>query len=373
MRVLIAPDSFGDTLTAVAAADAIARGWTAARPADVPVRAPQSDGGPGFVDVLAATARPDRSGEVIATPVSGPLGAGVIAHWLLDGRDPGTSTAYLESAQACGLHLLGGSPTPRTAVHADTRGVGDLMDAALRRGARRLVIGLGGSATSDGGRGMIEALGGPDTARERCADVDIVAATDVTNPLLGPSGAVAVFGPQKGADPATITRLDERLTSWSRVLDRLAGTDITTRPGAGAAGGLGAALFALGARRVSGADVVAGATHRAAEVADAGVVITGEGKVDRQTAAGKVVSALTAEAARAGVPVVVLAGQIALGADEIARAGIAAAHSLVDEAGSVERAMSDAGHQLTRLAERVAGEWPEATGPRQNGPRHGRE
>ncbi|GAA1482841.1 glycerate kinase [Gordonia sinesedis] len=352
MRVLIAPDSFGDTLTAVAAADAIARGWLAARASDVVVRAPQSDGGPGFVDVLAA-----RFGEVIDEQVSGPLGAGVTARWLLDDRDPDRASAYIECAQACGLSLLGGVPTPRTALAADTRGVGELLDAALRRGVGRVVVGLGGSASSDGGYGMIDALGGAVTAAARFADIDVVAATDVDNPLLGRDGAVAVFGPQKGADTDALGRLEDRMSQWARVLAGMAGADVSGRPGAGAAGGLGAALLALGGRRASGAELIAEATGRAADVASADLVITGEGKLDQQTLSGKVVAAVTAEAVDAGIPVVVLAGQIALSPAEIASAGIVAASSIVDEAGSVQVAMNDAGNQLARLAERVARDW----------------
>lgn len=348
LRVLIAPDSFGDTLTAVAAAQAIANGWSAARPDDVIVRAPQSDGGPGFVDVLAS-----RFGDVREETVSGPLGASVRAHWLLDDRtDP--PTAYIECAQACGLHQLGGGPTPRTALHADTRGVGELVAAAIAAGAGRIVVGLGGSATTDGGRGMIDALGGPTGAVEALRDIDIVAASDVENPLLGPHGAAAVFGPQKGADADALATLEERMSMWARVLTTMAGRDVSGEDGAGAAGGLGAALLALGGTRVSGATVVADATDQADDVAASDLVITGEGKFDSQTLRGKVVAALTAAAAAAGSPTIVFAGQVALEPEEIAAAGIAEAHSIVEHAGSLERAMTDAGNQLTALAEVTA-------------------
>ncbi|MFW0792836.1 glycerate kinase [Gordonia sp. CPCC 205515] len=351
MRVLIAPDSFGDTLSAVDATAAIARGWARARPDDVLAPAPQSDGGPGFVDVLAA-----RFGEVRSADVVGPLGAGVTASWLYADRGAGP-TGYIECAQACGLHQLGGRPTPRTSMSADTTGVGQLIAAALDDGVTTIVVGLGGSATSDGGRGMIDALGGPDAAARRLADVTIIAASDVENPLLGPLGAVAVFGPQKGADPDALGRLEERMTQWSRVLGRLAGRDISAEPGAGAAGGLGAALLALGGKRVSGATVVAEATDRDADIAAADLVITGEGKFDSQTLRGKVVSALNGAAQAAGIPTVVFAGQVALSDEEIAAAGIRSAHAIVDVAGSVEVAMTDADNQLTRLAEQVASQW----------------
>src|ERR1700757_60923 len=176
MRVLIAPDCFGDSLSAVAAAGAIAAGWRDGRPDDELTLAPQAGGGPGFVDVLAT-----RIGERRTNRVSGPLGAEVDAQWVFD---TDSATAYLECAQACGLALLGGKPTPRTALDAHTRGVGELMEAALAADARRMVVGLGGSATTDGGRGMIEALGGLRIAAQRLSRIDVVAATDVEHPLL---------------------------------------------------------------------------------------------------------------------------------------------------------------------------------------------
>ncbi|MGK2319025.1 glycerate kinase family protein [Gordonia rhizosphera NBRC 16068] len=351
MRILIAPDSFGDTLSAVAASAAIARGWSAARPADELRSAPQSDGGPGFVAVLAS-----RFGDLRSATVTGPLGAAVRASWLLDDRTS-SPVAYIECAQACGLHQLGGRPTPRTALSADTTGVGQLVDAALDAGAHTIVVGLGGSATTDGGRGLVDALGGPAQAVQRLSGVEVVVASDVENPLLGPLGAAAVFGPQKGADPATVERLEERMGQWSRVLEGMAGRDVSGEEGAGAAGGLGAALLALGGRRVSGATVVAEATDRAADVASSDLVITGEGKFDSQTLRGKVVSALNAEATDAGVPTVVFAGQVVLTPEEVAAAGIAGAYAIVDVAGSVDVAMNDADNQLTRLAEKVASGW----------------
>lgn len=352
MRVLIAPDSFGDTLTAVAAAEAIARGWSASRPGDEVVRAPQSDGGPGFVEVLAG-----RFGTVRTETVPGPLGAAVTARWLLDDRDPDRPVAYIECAQACGLHLLGGAPTPRTALSADTAGVGRLVDAALHAGVASVVVGLGGSASTDGGRGVVEALGGPTAAVARCAGIQVVAASDVENPLLGPAGAVAVFGPQKGADADGLVRLEERMVQWHRVLAGMAGRSVADAQGAGAAGGLGAALLALGGRRVSGATVVATATDRDRDVTSADLVITGEGKLDSQTLKGKVVAALTASARAAGVPTIVVAGQVSLTAQEIAEAGIDSAYAITDHAGSVRLAMEDANNQLTSLARVIADRW----------------
>jgi glycerate kinase len=383
LRVLIAPDCYGDSLTAVEAAQAIADGWRRARPHDELTLAPQSDGGPGFVDVLAG-----RVGERRSLRVSGPLTAEVDADWVFDGDEP--RTAYIECARACGLSLLGGPPTVETALAAHSRGVGQLMAAAVAAGAGRIVVGLGGSSCTDGGRGMIEALtaharsttntaharsttntaharsttktaharstttNSVGAARELLADVELIAATDVGHPLLGPMGAARVFGPQKGADPDAVQALERRLTEWAAVLDAAAGRPVRDQPGAGAAGGLGAGLLALGGRRESGATVIAEHTHLLDDVAAAELVITGEGRFDDQSLHGKVVSAL-AGAAR-GTPVLVLAGQVTLDAAALRDAGIAGAYSIADHAGSVQLAMADAANQLAGLAEVTADE-----------------
>lgn len=352
LRVLIAPDCFGDSLTAVEAADAIAAGWQRGRPQDDLVLAPLSDGGPGFVDVLAARHPGWQSNS---SRVCGPLSEQAEARWVFD---PGTATAYIESAQACGLALLDGGPTVRTALAAHSAGVGELIEHALRYGADAIVIGLGGSACTDGGRGMVEALGGFGVAQRKLSGVDLIAATDVENPLLGPSGAAPVFGPQKGADPRTVEILQARLEEWAEVLEAAGGGSIVGLPGAGAAGGLGAALLALGGRRESGARVIAVHTGTDEEIARADLLITGEGRLDEQSLHGKVVGSLAAAARERGVPVLVLAGQVALSAPTRAGAGITAAHALSDYAGSVQRAIDDAAGQLSGLANRIAANWP---------------
>ncbi|HJT92903.1 MAG TPA: glycerate kinase [Mycobacterium sp.] len=349
-RVLIAPDSFGDSLTAVQAAEAIAAGWRRARPDDTLTLAPQSDGGPGFVGVLAS-----RLGDLRTLRVSGPLAAEVSADWVLDDAAPGT--AYIECAQACGLALLGGPPTVHTAVAAHSRGVGQLIAAALEAGAGRIVVGLGGSSCTDGGRGLVDELGGLAAARKLLAGVELIAATDVEHPLLGPMGAATVFGPQKGADPETVLVLEKSLTDWAAELDAAAGSTVSAEPGAGAAGGIGAALLALGGRRESGAAVIAEHTRLADDVAAAELVITGEGRFDDQSLHGKVVSALAGAARSRHVPVLVLAGQITLDPAALDVAGITAAHSVADHAGSVQLAIDDAANQLAGLAQRVAATW----------------
>lgn len=350
LRVLIAPDCFGDSLTAVQAAGAIAGGWGRSRPGDTLVILPLSDGGPGFLDVLTSR-HPDWQRRRVR--VSGPLRSQVDAEWVFD---PANSTAYIESAQACGLSLLGGPPTVGTAVDAHSAGVGQILAAAVTGGAHRVVIGLGGSACTDGGRGMIEALGGIEAARRRLAGVELIAATDVENPLLGGFGAARVFGPQKGADADTVALLESRLTEWAAELQGAVGFAVAELAGAGAAGGLGAALLALGGRRASGAALIAEHTGAKAEFARCDLVVTGEGKLDGQSLQGKVVGALAALAAGRRVPVLVLAGQVDLTEPACEAAGITAALALSEYAGSVQRAMAEAEEQLRGLAARTAAE-----------------
>ena len=304
MRVLVAPDSFGSTLTAVEAAEAIRAGWSSVAPQDDLVLAPLSDGGPGFVDVLATA----LGGELVSLTVEDPLARTVQASYLRVG-----DTAYVESAQACGLHLL--TARERDPMRATTYGVGQLVAHALDAGAERVVVGLGGSATNDGGAGMLAALGVRreaaagqrippgglpllDVARlvvnlhPRLGQVELRVATDVTNPLLGFRGASAVYGPQKGATPDETQRLDRALTHWADMLQRdlTGGVDVRALEGAGAAGGMGAALLALGATRESGIALVRDAVGLAALVASADLVVTGEGMYDWQSRDGKVIS-----------------------------------------------------------------------------------
>ncbi|MDV6275426.1 glycerate kinase [Rhodococcus erythropolis] len=347
MRVIVAPDSFGETLTAVEAAGSISAGWRRGRPEDDVVTAPQSDGGPGFVDVLAAA-----GGGIRSSRVSGPLTVGVDAQWLLD-----SGTAYIESAEAVGLGLLEGPPTRESALAAHSRGVGELIAAALEAGVKTIVVGLGGSCCTDGGRGLVEALGGLEAATAAMTEIELVAATDVEHVLLGEHGAAAVFGPQKGADAEAVAVLEERNAMWAEQLESVTGKGVSDLPGAGAAGGIGAALFALGAQRRSGADVVADRTGQAALLASADLVITGEGKFDHQSLRGKLVTALASAGAAHGVPTLVFAGQVTLDETDYASISIVAAKSVTEFAGSVERAMEEASACLQGLAERTAREW----------------
>ncbi len=346
MLVLVAPDCYGDSLSAVEAAAAIATGWTRTRPDDRFIVAPQSDGGPGFVEVLGS-----RLGETRRLRVSGPLDTVVDAAWVFD---PASATAFLECAQACGLTLLGGPPTPETAMAADSRGVGQLIAEALRAGARRIVVGLGGSACTDGGQAMIAELGGLKAARQQLADIELIAASDTEYPLVGPWGAARVFGPQKGADTATVAALEVRLEAWALELEAVAGRDVSSEPGAAAAGGIGAGLLALGGRCESGAEIIAEHTQLADDLETAELIVTGEGRFDEQSLHGKVVGSLADKARPLGIPVVVLAGQVSLDKSALRLAGIMAALSIAEYAGSVRLAQADAANQLMGLASVVA-------------------
>ncbi len=346
MLVLVAPDCYGDSLSAVEAAASIATGWTRSRPGDRFIVAPQSDGGPGFVEVLAS-----RLGQKRRLKVAGPLDTTVDADWVLDAA---SSTAYLECAQACGLARLGEPPTPETALAAHSRGVGQLIVEALRCGAGRIVVGLGGSACTDGGRGMIAELGGLAAARRKLADVELIIASDTEYPLTGPWGAARVFGPQKGADAATVAALEARLEEWALELEAVAGRDVSSEPGAGAAGGIGAGLLALGGRCESGAEIIAEHTHLADDLDIAELILTGEGRLDEQSLHGKVVGFLADEARPRGIPVIVLAGQVGLDNAAVRTAGIMSALSIADYAGSARLAQADAANQLMGLASQAA-------------------
>lgn len=291
-------------------------------------------------------------GDIRTARVSGPLTAAVDVTWLFD-----SDTAYIESAEAVGLGLLGGPPTRDTALAAHSLGVGELIAVALEAGVKTVVVGLGGSCCTDGGRGLVEALGGLEVAAAATAGTQLVAATDVEHVLLGEHGAAAVFGPQKGADAEAVAVLEARNARWAEQLESATGIRVSDFPGAGAAGGIGAALFALGAQRRSGADVVADRTGQAALLASADLVITGEGKFDHQSLRGKLVTTLASAGAAHGVPTLVFAGQVTLDEADYASTSIVAAKSVTDFAGSVERAMEEASACLEGLAEHTAREW----------------
>ena len=318
MRVVVCPDKFAGTLSAVEAAAAMAEGWLRARPNDEVTQIPLADGGPGFLEVLHA----NLGGQFHPVQVQDPLGRPVDAQWLEH-----NGTAYIEAAQANGLALL--APEERDPLRTSSFGVGELIAAAAMP---QIVVGLGGSATNDGGRGAFEALAGQ--------RVDgLLLATDVDSPLLGPHGATYGFAPQKGARPDQLPALEQRMQDWAQRDPELA-----QAPGAGAAGGLGFGLMLLGGRRVSGIELVAESVGLTDACAEADLVITGEGKFDWQSLHGKVASGVLAAAGE--TPVVVLAGTVDVESP-------VPAYSLIDEVGR-ERAFAEPAAALAELAGAIA-------------------
>lgn len=348
MHVLVAPDAFAGTLSAPEAADALRRGWLRAAPHDTVSVVPLSDGGPGFLDVLAR-ARPIAT--LLPVTVADPLGRPVPAAVLFD--EP-AGTAWVESAQACGLHLVGGAE--RDPERTSTRGVGELLLAALATGARRVVVGLGGSATHDGGRGAIEALGGSDWRDLWPADVELVVASDVDVTLAD----AAWFAEQKGATAEQVPRLAARLEAWADELEAATGRSVRRRDGAGAAGGLGFGLLALGGRREPGIGVVADAVGLREEVASSALVVTGEGRYDATSLHGKVCGGVARLAQQAGLPCLVLAGVVEVGVRQARAAGVDEARSAADLAGSPEAARARPAFWLEEVAAAAARQWSRA-------------
>ncbi|MHA7126911.1 glycerate kinase family protein [Janibacter indicus] len=384
MHVLIAPDCFTGTLTATQAAEAMATGWRRRAPDDLLTLVPLSDGGPGFLDVITTS----RPGDSTIVTVSGPRGGSVPAVLHITTDEGGTRTAWVESAQAIGLHLL--DATERDPRVTTTHGLGELLDAALAQDVQRIVVGLGGSGTNDAGAGMLAALGAgprealsgggagliavrePDlaglaAARERFAGVELVAATDVASPLLGLQGASAVFSEQKGATPEEAQVLEGALGHFADVVRRALppATDLLTgrerrldrEPGAGAAGGVGYALLLLGGRRVSGVETVLSAVGLERLVAAADLVITGEGCLDWQSLQGKVVAGVAELASAHATPAVALAGQVLIGRREAMAMGLAGSYAVADKHADLAPVMADPVGTLADRAERVAATW----------------
>ena len=363
MRVLCAPDSFKGSLTAHEAARAMVRGVR--RAGGEAVACPMADGGEGTVDAMVTA----TGGRLVHRRVNGPQGEGVDAAYgvLGGGCAAGGGAVVIEAAAAAGLTLV--PPHRRDPERTTTRGVGELIAAAVDAGAERIVLGIGGSATNDAGCGAAQALGVDfrdasgrvidtpitgglltriariDTTRlhPRLHEVHLEIACDVTNPLTGPEGAAAVYGPQKGATPEAVRRLDEALHHWAAVVRRDLGVNIETLPGGGAAGGLGAGAVALlGGTLRRGVDLVLDHVRFDELVEGCDLCLTGEGCFDEQTLRGKAIAGVAAAAGRVGVPVAVLAGRLGPGAKEAAsRLGIATHRAIgegASEAESVRRA-----------------------------------
>ena len=370
--VVVALDSFKGSLDAATATAALARGLDrhASRP-DVRL-CPIADGGEGTLDVVVTAGF-----ERVPRTVTGPLGDLVRSAYA---RRAGT--AVVEMADACGLGRLPGSPTARTAVCASSRGLGELVAAALDDNCNTVVVALGGSCSTDGGAGMLAALGARlvdsadrplparpdswtglasvDTARlhPRLCGPDaatLVVACDVDNPLLGPDGAAAVYGPQKGAGREQVAMLDGALTRWGDALECAVGHEIRHLPGAGAAGGVGFALLAMGATMRPGIDLVVELIGLGDRLAGAELVVTGEGRLDEQTLHGKGPAGIAAIARALGVPVVAACGHTTLDRDRLRAAGFSAAYALTDAEPDVARCVQDAARLLEELGERIAG------------------
>ena len=370
MKIVIAPDSFKDSLSAEKVADAIAAGLADVMPHAQLVKCPMADGGEGTVEAIVAAG----NGQLRRNHVQGPLGAPVEAHW---GWLPDSHTAIIEMAEASGLQLL--KPEQRNACITSTFGTGELIKAALDAGARRVILAIGGSATNDAGAGALQALGlglfdaqGNHLPRggmalahvarielsdldPRLAEVRFEIAADVNNPLCGEHGASAIFGPQKGASAEQVRLLDQALGHFADHCANVLPKDVRHEPGSGAAGGLGFAAKAFfGAQFRAGVEVVAELVGLAEAVKGADLVITGEGRFDAQTLRGKTPFGVASIARAEGVPVVVLAGTLGEGYQALYEHGINAAFAIASGPMTLQDACARAAPLLTDRARDIA-------------------
>ena len=370
MKIVIAPDSFKGSLTAAEAAEAIETGFRAVYPDAEYVKVPMADGGEGTVQSLVDA----TSGTIITQLVSGPMGDMVAGFFGILGD---RQTAVIEMAAASGIHWV--RPKERDVFLASSFGTGQLINAALDRGCDKLIVGLGGSATNDGGMGMMKALGAQffdQDGVQLAADVrallqlasidlqyldprldktEIVVACDVDNPLCGENGAARVFGPQKGATEEDIAVLDQALTRYGDILSANAGRDIASEPGAGAAGGMGAAFIGLiDAVLKPGVDIVIEIVDLANSLVDANLVITGEGRVDNQTIHGKTPTGVAKVAKSCNLPVICITGSVEDGADFTHQLGIDEIYSVTEGDYDLTEVLIEAEHKLTQAAQKIA-------------------
>ncbi|WP_448215170.1 glycerate kinase [Endozoicomonas sp. 2B-B] len=370
MKIVIAPDSFKECLTAAQVASAIETGFKEILPDAQYVKVPVADGGEGTLQSLVDA----TGGHFIEVPVTGPLGHQIQAEFGILGDG---TTAVIEMARASGLELV--SPDQRDPMIATTQGTGELILSALDRGVDKIIVGIGGSATNDGGAGMVQALGvrllndqGKELQRgggqlsslskidasnldQRLQSVEIIAACDVDNPLTGDNGASAIFGPQKGATPDMVKVLDQSLGHYGLIMERDLGVSVCDRPGAGAAGGMGTALLGfLNARLEPGIEIVMAAVDLAEKVKGANLVITGEGRIDGQTAQGKTPVGVARVAKSLDLPVVALAGSVGQGAEAVYAQGIDALFPVVHGAVTLEQALMKGEENLIRAARNLA-------------------
>ena len=358
LTVLFAPDSFKGSLSSVEVARALAEGWARARADDTVEHAPLGDGGEGTIRAVAFAG----GWSSVAASASDPLGRPTSATWL---RSDDGLRGYVEMAEASGLSRVRNDE--RDPIGATTRGTGELLCAAIDAGVREIIVGIGGSATTDGGRGILEALGAIDDGASvdlsgldpRLADVDLEIACDVTNPLLGPSGAAATYGPQKAATPDQVDELDARLAAWADRLEAATARHERDTPGAGAAGGTGFGLLCLTDRCRSlrlrpGIDLVMEAADFDAKLGRADLVVTGEGRVDEQTAFGKTALGVARRAAGAGVACIAVGGGVtAAGIEALAPLGVIVV-PVVERPQSVDEAMAAGAEPVARCGERIA-------------------
>lgn len=370
MKVVIAPDSYKESLTAMEVATAIENGFKQIMPDAQYVKLPMADGGEGTVQSLVDA----TGGKVVAVSVTGPLGQAVEGFFGLLGDG---STAVIEMAAASGLHLV--EPVQRNPLLTTTYGTGELITAALDAGVKHIIVGIGGSATNDGGVGMAQALGaklldkqGKDLAfgggaladlatidlaglDPRLADVQLEVACDVDNPLCGVKGASHIFGPQKGATPEMVEQLDRNLAHYAEVIRQTNGKDVVNQQGAGAAGGLGAALLGLfDATLRPGISIVMDAVNLSEVVKDADLVITGEGRIDSQTIHGKTPIGVARVAKQSNLPVIGIAGSIAKDCAIVHEHGIDAVYSVVLGATDLPTALKEAAFNVEMTSRNVA-------------------
>ncbi|MGM1085533.1 glycerate kinase [Klebsiella aerogenes] len=370
MKIVIAPDSYKESLSALDVATAIETGFREIYPHAEYVKVPVADGGEGTVEAMVAATQ----GHIVQVSVTGPLGEPVEAFYGLSGD---MCCAYIEMAAASGLESV--PPTRRNPLLTTSWGTGELIRYALDAGVSQIIIGIGGSATNDGGAGMAQALGAKLLTAEqqqiapgggaletlaridlseldpRLADCRIDVACDVTNPLTGPQGASAVFGPQKGATTAMIERLDRGLQHFAQIIDRDLDIDVLSLEGGGAAGGMGAALYAFcGAKLRPGIEIVTDALRLADLVADADLVITGEGRIDSQTIHGKVPVGVAKVAKRFNVPVIGIAGSLTADVGVVHQHGLDAVFSVLYTVCTLDEALANAAANVRMTARNVA-------------------
>lgn len=373
MKIVIAPDSFKESLTALAVAEAIGEGFRRILPQAQYRLVPMADGGEGLVQSIVDATQ----GEKFSTQVTAPLGNKVSASWGMTGDE---QSAVIEMAEASGLHLV---PTDkRNPLISTSYGTGELISTALDKGLRRIILGIGGSATNDGGVGMLQALGAKfvdktgkslsfggaalaDLAQidmsgldPRLQETRIEVACDVDNPLCGEHGASAVFGAQKGATKADIQRLDAALRHFAEQVQTQLGIDIQTPKGAGAAGGMGGGLMLLPQVRLrSGVQMVIEAVDLAAAIADADIVVTGEGRMDGQSVHGKTPIGVAKLAKSAGKPVIAIVGSLREDYPAVYEAGIDAVFPIIRQINSLENTLQAGRENLISTAENVARLW----------------